>query len=79
MTAKVQLLEDIIEEIYNIQGLTPKEIIGNDSFRLPRLIPAKDGRTIHINQKIDRTLVEFAKLLKRDKPETAKKYVNGNG
>lgn len=59
-----EILEHIVAELAAIQDVNPFELMEKDEFRLPRLIPAPDGRTIQITKSIDDKITALALLLK---------------
>ncbi|KZB50807.1 hypothetical protein [Thalassospira xiamenensis] len=65
MFTEIQIVEKILEELSIIQGLSVKEIVGDDQFILPRLIAAGEGKSIQINRQIDGLISKLALRLKR--------------
>lgn len=72
MTSKAKLGENIVEGLISIRGASALEIIGQDDFKLPRLIASGTGGSIQVSQDVDEAISALAARLKSDRPTLSK-------
>lgn len=68
MSNPEKIIEDILGALRTVQGKSASTLIKDDSFRLPRLIPAGGGGTIQITKEIDDLITRLARELKTKRP-----------
>lgn len=68
MSNPEKIIADILGALRAIQGKSASTLIKDDSFRLPRLIPAGGGGTIQITKEIDDLITRLARELKTKRP-----------
>lgn len=68
MSNPEKIIEDILVALRAAQGKSGSSLIKDDSFELPRLIPAGGGGTIQITKEIDDLITRLARELKTKRP-----------
>jgi hypothetical protein len=68
MSNPEKIIEGILVALRAVQGKSASALMRDDSFSLPRLIPAGDGRTIQITKEIDDLITRLAHALKTKRP-----------
>jgi hypothetical protein len=72
MASKIEVISNIFKQVVDLHGLNPPQITEGDDFRLPRLIPAGNGRVIQISKPIDDLITQLADIVKSERPQLAR-------
>jgi hypothetical protein len=69
MASKIEIVSNIFKQVVDLHGLSPRQVTEGDDFRLPRLIPAGNGRVIQISKPIDDLITQLSDILKSERPQ----------
>jgi hypothetical protein len=77
LTSPEKIIEDILVALRGVQGKSASSLMKDDSFTLPRLIPAGGGGTIQITKEIDDLITRLARELKTKRPTLMRNIKDG--